>query len=151
MLAGSNDTLNLCFWVQIFFTKLEEDEAWHCSFETLESAVAQIFLSCSRCMPLCFHTGQSYHFVCLALYAPFYLSCNIFTEMPPVPFYLIKLWLFQLFLQIFISFWPSTYKNHKCINFDPKFMGLFAKCSVWSLVFYHIFSRIFAWVNFKWH
>ena len=41
-------------------------------------------------------------------------------------------------------------KNHNLFNFDPKFMGFFVLCSSWSLLFYHIFSRIFGCLVFKW-
>jgi hypothetical protein len=51
---------------------------------------------------------------------------------------------------ILFHFWSPTYKNHNISNFNPNLMGFFALASSWSLLFYHIFSRILWSMDFNW-
>ena len=53
--------------------------------------------------------------------------------------------------QYFFQFDTSSYKIHNSSILNPNFMGFFASCSSQSLVFYHIFSRFFWWVDFNWY
>ena len=53
--------------------------------------------------------------------------------------------------QYLFQFDTSSYKIHNSSILNPNFMGFFASCSSQSLVFYHIFSRFFWWVDFNWY